>query len=129
MDENAATDEDRRVIALADELRISSDICPRELLSLRTTTPLESNDELDEEEGREEEGDETSSRGEDISGNEGLLRRYVAGSFLLKMYLRWKWRERSSAELMLHCYDSWLPSQLQTPKAPAIAPWGYFIGH
>ncbi|CAB1098646.1 unnamed protein product [Ectocarpus sp. CCAP 1310/34] len=64
----AAEDEDRRVMALASELRISSSITPRELVSLRTTTPLESNDELedDEEEEEEEEGrdqEEPSNRG------------------------------------------------------------------
>lgn len=51
----AAADEDRRVMALASELRISSSITPRELVSLRTTTPLESNDELDDDEEEEKE--------------------------------------------------------------------------
>ncbi|CAN0560329.1 unnamed protein product, partial [Ectocarpus sp. 12 AP-2014] len=63
----AAEDEDRRVMALASELRISSSITPRELVSLRTTTPLESNDELeDDEEEEKKEGrdqEEPSNRG------------------------------------------------------------------
>ncbi|CAM9809954.1 unnamed protein product [Ectocarpus sp. 4 AP-2014] len=63
----AAEDEDRRVMALASELRISSSMTPRELVSLRTTTPLESNDELeDDEEEEKEEGrdqEEPSNRG------------------------------------------------------------------
>ncbi|CAM9725287.1 unnamed protein product [Ectocarpus sp. 8 AP-2014] len=63
----AAEDEDRRVMALASELRISSSITPRELVSLRTTTPLESNDELDDDEEEEKkEGrvqEEPSNRG------------------------------------------------------------------
>lgn len=79
MEETAGTDEDRRVMALADDLRISSDINLRELLSLRTTTPLESNDELDDEEGgaEEEGGGATSSRGGYASGNESLVGRCV----------------------------------------------------
>lgn len=76
MDEASGTDENRRVMALAEDLRISSDIDPRELLSLRTTTPLESNDELDDEEGGAgEEGGETSNRGRGVGGSESLLGR------------------------------------------------------
>ncbi len=124
MDENAATDEDRRVVALADELRISSDICPRELLSLRTTTPLESNDELDEEEGRgeeeeeEEEEEATSSRGGDISGNEGLACRYV-----LKKCTWGGNGGKDPPQLVMHV-PARLPSQLHTPTASATAPHG-----
>lgn len=72
-----ATHEDRRVMAFASELRISSAISPRELLSLRLTSPLESNDELDSEEEGGKEEDATSSRGGNASGSEGPLGRCV----------------------------------------------------
>lgn len=74
MEETAATHEDRRVMAFASELRISSAISPRELLSLRITSPLESNDELESEGGGKEE-ETTSSRGGNVSGSGGLLGR------------------------------------------------------
>lgn len=100
MDGAAGMDEDRRVMALAEDLRISSDINPRELLSLRTTTttPLESNDELDEEEGRAgEEGGGVSSRGGGgVSGNKSLLGRCVEDlPFCLGVFSKTslKWRE------------------------------------
>eukprot|EP00903_Cladosiphon_okamuranus_P007656 g7424.t1 len=80
MDETAGTDEDRRVMALAEDLRISSDINPHELLSLRTTTPLESDDELDDEDGGAgEEGGGASSRGGGVGGGESLLGRHHPG--------------------------------------------------
>lgn len=65
-------------MALAEDLHISSDINPRELLSLRTTTPLESNDEPDDEEGGAgKEGGGIRSRGGGGSGNESLFGRCV----------------------------------------------------
>eukprot|EP00904_Undaria_pinnatifida_P004070 jgi/Undpi1/13664/HiC_scaffold_9.g03318.m1 len=66
-----ATDEERRVIALANELRISSAISPRELLSLQCNSPLESDDDISPAEDEEEaEGGEraVSREGEDVGG-------------------------------------------------------------
>lgn len=77
-----ATHEDRRVMAFASELRISSAISPRELLSLRLTSPLESNDELESEEGGGKGEDTASSRGGNISGSEGPVGRCVYANFV-----------------------------------------------
>lgn len=63
------TAEDRRVMALANDLRISSAISPHDLMSLRTTTPLESDDGLDDEEEDDgQEGKEEEQEAEDPSG-------------------------------------------------------------
>lgn len=51
-----ATNEERRVIALANELRISSAISARELLSLQCNSPLESDDDISPAEEEEEAG-------------------------------------------------------------------------
>lgn len=77
----AAADEDRRVMALASELRISSSITPRELVSLRTTTPLESNDEQDD--GDEEEEEKEEGRDQEEPSNRGG----GAGFFLDRLFL------------------------------------------
>lgn len=66
-----ATDEERRVMALANELRISSAISPRELLSLQCNSPLESDDEIypAEETAEEQEGEEAArAEGRGVSG-------------------------------------------------------------
>lgn len=61
-----ATDEERRVMALANELRISSAISARELLSFQCNSPLESDDDIypSEETAGEQEGGEAARRGE-----------------------------------------------------------------
>lgn len=67
-----ATDEERRVMALANELRISSAISPRELLSFQCNSPLESDDDIypSEETAGEHEGGE-AAQGEGGGGSGG----------------------------------------------------------
>lgn len=70
-------EEERRVIALANELRISSTISPRELFSLRLTSPLESDDDIDEEDAKDEEGARRGEEETDGSGGAGFEPRCV----------------------------------------------------
>lgn len=73
-----ATDEDRRVMALASDLRISSAISPHDLISLRTTTPLESDDGLDD----DDENDDRREGKEDEPEHEDPSRRGEPAFFL-----------------------------------------------
>lgn len=92
------TDEERRVTALANELRILSVISPRELLLLQNTTPLESDDDISQqEEGGEEGGGQGSSgREEGRGGNAGSGRCVSgrrAGALAAIAKCNTKWRE------------------------------------